>query len=217
MGRFGHWASCVLFVSLSALLYVGPARADDGADESYGRIDGDISASAGVGATFAPRGPRAALDLRVRYLWTAGVFATYEDGSLFASGAEPRRALATGLELRPLFIARWLQGLEFGNGYLDLALDSVGLELGVAFLEPEGRGFGSKTGLQAGIGLQLPLLPRATGPMIGVHGGARWSDSALAGHDLEGPADRSLYLLVTFAWQQVFGGHVVDLGDSGWR
>lgn len=185
----------------------------DKPDTSYGRIDGDLSGSLGVGATFGPRAPRAAVDLRLRYLWTAGVFATYEDGPLFGSGADPRRAFATGIELRPLFLARWLQGLETGHAHLDLTIDSFALELGAVFLEPPGRPFGSRPGLQAGIGLQLPVLPWSTGPVVGIHGGARWSDAALGGRTIEGPSDRSLYLLVTVAWQQVFGAHVVDLGD----
>jgi hypothetical protein len=186
-------------------------------DTSDGRIDGDASASVGAGATFGPRGPRAAADLRLRYLWTAGVFATYEDGPLFGSASEPRRAFATGIELRPLFLLRWLQGLETGNAYVDMSIDSFGLELGAVFVQPEGRSFGSKPGLQAGIGFQLPILPHATGPVLGLHGGCRWSDAALGGHELEGPSDRSLYLLVTVSWQQVFGAHVVDLGDRAPR
>jgi len=204
-------------VALVLLSTAGAAHADDDTDTSYGRIEGDLSASVGIGAAFGPRGPRAAADLRLRYLWTAGLFATYEDGLLFGSASEPRRAFATGIELRPLFLVRWLQGLETGNGYLDLTIDSLGLELGAVFMEPEGRSFGSRPGLQAGIGLQLPVLPDVTGPVIGVHGGARWSDAALAGRPIEGPSDRALYLLLTIAWQQAFKAHVVDLGDRAPR
>lgn len=197
-----------------ALLGTTPVLADErGVDTSHGRIEGDVSASAAAGATLGPRGPRAAADLRLRYIWTAGVFATYEDGPLFGSAAEPRRAFAAGVELRPLFLARWLQGWETGNGYVDLTIDSFALELGAVFLEPVGRSFGSKPGLQAGLGLTIPVLPHATGPVIGLHAGARWSDSALGGHTLEGPSDRSLYLQLTLGWQQVFGAHIVDLGD----
>lgn len=203
--------TAVVVVALGA--HAGTAHAADETDTSYGRIDGDLSGSLGIGATLGPRGPRAAADLRLRYLWTAGLFATYEDGPLFGSSSEPRRAFATGIELRPLFLARWLQGLETGNGYIDLTIDSFGLELGAVFAEPVGRSFGSRPGLQAGIGLQIPVIPHATGPVIGLHGGARWSDAALAGRPIDGPADRSIYLLVTFAWQQAFGAHLVDLGD----
>ncbi|MDB4938846.1 MAG: hypothetical protein JWP87_5818 [Labilithrix sp.] len=208
--------ACAVVVLATCCAATAARAADDG-DTSHGRIDGDISASVAVGATFGPSAPRAAADLRLRYLWTAGIFATYEDGPLFGTSSDPRRALATGIELRPIFLARWLQGLESGNAYLDLTLDSLGLELGAVFAQPQGRSFGSRPGLQAGIGLQIPVLPRATGPIIGLHGGARWSDSALAGRVIEGPSDRALYLLVTIGWQQVFGAHVVDLGDRAGR
>lgn len=193
--------------------FAAEARAVEGEDTSYGRIEGDLSASAGAGATLGPRAPRAALDLRLRYLWTAGVFATYEDGPLVDSAAEPRRALATGIELRPLFIARWLQGLQSGNAYLDMTVDSLALELGAVFMEPTGGKLGSRPGLQLGAGMTVPILPHASGPVIGFHGGVRWSDAALGGQALEGPSDRAMYLLVTLAWQQVFGAHVVDSGD----
>jgi hypothetical protein len=209
--------SCSI-VTLALLGAARTARADEGGvDTSHGRIEGDLSTSAAVGAAFGPRGPRAAADLRLRYIWTAGVFATYEDGPLFGSSSEPRRVFAGGIELRPLFLARWLQGWETGNAYLDMTLDSLGLELGAVFLEPVGRSFGSKPGLQAGLGLTVPVLPHATGPVIGIHAGARWSDSALGGRTLEGPSDRALYLQLTLGWQQVFGAHIVDLGDRAPR
>jgi hypothetical protein len=70
-----------------------------------------------------------------------------------------------------------------------------------------------KPGLQAGLAFEIPVFPSASGPFIAVHGGARWSDAALSGGPLAGPADRALYLNVIFAWQQVFGAHVVDMGD----
>lgn len=189
------------------------ASAVEGTDTAYGRIDGDLSVVGGAGATFGPRGPRATADVRLRYLWTAGLFATYEDGALVSSGAEPRRALATGMELRPLFLGRWLRGLETGHPHLDLALDSLGLELGAVFLQPAGASFGQRPGLQFGLGLEVPILPRASGPIVGLHGGVRWSDRALGADDRLGPADRAAYFTVTLAFQHVFGGHLVDLGD----
>ncbi len=206
-----------VLLALATTSIASTASALDGPDTSYGRIDGDLSASLALGATFGPRAPRAALDLRLRYLWTAGVFATYEDGPLLGSSSEPRRAFAGGIELRPLFLAKWLQGKETGNAYLDLTIDSLGLELGAVFLQPAGASFGSKPGLQAGLGLQVPIFPRATGPVIGLHGGARWSNAMLSGRDAESPSDRSLFFLLTVGWQQVFGAHVVDLGDRAPR
>ena len=204
-----------VLLALATTSIASTASALDGPDTSHGRIDGDLSASLALGATFGARTPRAALDLRLRYLWTAGVFATYEDGPLVGSSSAPRRAFAGGIELRPLFLAKWLQGKETGNAYLDLTIDSLGLELGAVFLQPVGTSFGSKPGLQAGLGLQVPIFPRATGPVIGLHGGARWSNAMLAGGDAETPSDRSLFFLLTVGWQQVFGAHIVDLGDRG--
>jgi hypothetical protein len=186
-------------------------------DTTYGRIDGDLALVFGVGATVAPRAPRPALDLRFRYVDTVGIFAGYEDGVLFKSDAEPRRVFAAGVELRPIFLARWLRGMEFQSAYPDLFVDSFGLELGAFFAQPQGAAFGSRPGLQAGVGLEIPIFPRASGPWIGLHGGVRWSDSALSGNDLDGPADRSAYLTITAAWHQTFGAHVVDFGDDAPR
>lgn len=200
-------------LALAIPFLASPARALDGPDTSHGRIDGDVSASLALGAAFGPRAPRAAFDLRLRYLWTAGVFATYEDGPLIGATSEPRRAFAGGIELRPLFLAKWLQGKETGNAYVDLTIDSLGLELGAVFLQPMGTSFGSKPGLQAGLGVQIPIFPRATGPVIGLHGGGRWSNAVLSGRDAENASDRSLFFLLTVGWQQVFGAHIVDLGD----
>ncbi|WP_394847738.1 hypothetical protein LZC95_09780 [Pendulispora brunnea] len=206
------------FASASVLAFLclaTPARAERagfrGEDTSYGRIEGDLSFVFGLGATFGPRAPRGAVDVRLRYLDTIGMFATYEEG--FGGAAEPRRVLATGVELRPLFIARWLQGRELDSPRLDLAIDSFGLELGAFFAHPVGDTFGSRRGLQAGLGLELPILAQANGPWIGLHGGVRWSDDALGGAPLRGPSDRAAYFTVTLAWHAIFGAHVVDMQD----
>jgi hypothetical protein len=191
----------------------GSAQERAGRDASDGRFDGDIGVVGGVGATFGPRAPRAALDARIRYLSTAGLFVTYEDGPLLGGSAEPARAIAFGLELRPLFLARWGTGREFGVPRLDLALDSLGLELGAVFAQPAGARFGGRAGLEAGLGFELPILPRANGPLVGIHAGARWSETALSGGPLDGPADRALYLAVLVGWQALFGSPVIDFDD----
>lgn len=207
----------MLVFVLALALVSSPSRAlasdRDRVDTSYGRLEGDLAVGAGVGSAFGPRGPRAALDLRLRYLWTAGLFVTYEDGPLWSSSAEPRRAFAMGVEIRPFFLARWANGYETGNPWIDLSIDSLGLELGAVFVEPKGRSFGKNPGLQAGIGFQIPVLGRATGPQIGIHAGGRWSTASLAGDTINAAGDRSAYLLLTVAWQQVFGASIVDLGD----
>lgn len=189
-----------LLVSMAARDASRPAQR--GRDATWGRIDGDVTAVLGLGASFGPRAPSGAVDARLRYLDTAGVFVTYAEG--FGGDAQPARSLAVGVEMRPLFLGRWFRGLEFGVAHLDLFVDSLGLELGAALLHPIGGQLGDRVALQAGLGLEAPILPRSSGPWIGLHGGVRLSDVGLA-HDTNVAIERSLYLTITLAWHQVVG------------
>jgi hypothetical protein len=215
------WASEGRLASLTvaaALAWpAAEAHAQSRPEPSYGRLQGDVTLVAGVGGVVAARGGRAESELRVRYLETVGVFASYEDGALFGSAAEPTRVLTTGLELRPLFLARWLTGLEARRARFDLVLDSLGLELGATFAQPAGTSFASRPGMQAGLGLEVPLLTQATGPWLGFHAGVRWSDTALASGDVATADDRSAYVAITLAWHQVVVTHLVDVGDQAPR
>jgi hypothetical protein len=209
-------ATWTLAVVLPLVLAASPgeARAEP-EDTSYGRIAGDLGLVVGAGAAFGPRAPRGAFDLRLRYLESAGLFLTYEDG--FGGAAEPTRVFAAGTELRPLFLGRWLTGRELSRGRFDLLLDSIGLELGAAFYQPSGASFASRPALQAGLGVELPLLENATGPWIGLHGGARWSEVAMGSGDIAGADDRALFLAVTLSWHQVLVAHLVDESDRAPR
>ena len=161
-------------------------------DAAYGRLSGDVAVAASAGVGLGASAPRLAGDLRLRYLQTAGLFGTVMagDGSL----------LATGIELRPLFVSRWALGRELGYPRLDMLIDSAAIEVGVAFVHP-----GSQRAFQAGLGLELPFFSVATGPFLGVHAGLRWSEDALAG---QGAGQG--FLALTLGWQQIFTGHVVD-------
>jgi hypothetical protein len=143
---------------------------------------------------------------------TSGLFLTYEDKAFFKE-AEPERVLAFGLELRPLFLARWLTGKELESGRADLLIDSFGLELGGFMQQPQGKQFGQKPGFQAGLGLEIPIFSRATGLFVATHGGCRWSDASLGGEMVRDPSDRALYLGITLSWHQVIGAHIIDAGD----
>jgi hypothetical protein len=210
-------AALVAVLGASLVLVPRDARAQDTVDPSYGRIEGDLTLVVGAGATVVPSGPRAEGELRLRYLETAGIFAAYEDGPLFGASAEPQRVLVGGVELRPLFLYRWLQGHETSRAWLDLTLDSFGLEMAATWSQPAGGSFASLAGLQAGLGLEVPILPQASGPWIGLHGGLRWSDLALGSGTTSGPDDRSAFLAITLSWHQVVSTHLVDVGDRAPR
>jgi len=214
-----RWGS-KCFVSLvvaAGLVHGRDAKCADRVEPSYGRIDGDVTLVFAAGGVIADRGPRAEAELRLRYLESAGLFASYEDGPLVGASSKPPRVLAVGLELRPMFLFRWLEGLETDRARVDLALDSIGLELGVVFSQPSGAAFASRPGAQVGLGVELPIAANASGPWIGVHGGLRWSDTALASGVVQSVDDREAYLAITLAWHQVISAHVVDVGDRAPR
>jgi hypothetical protein len=197
-------------VALALAAWAGDARASDGpVDPSYGRVDGDVDVVAGVGGVVAKPGVRALGELRLRYLESAGVYATFEDAGVLSSPSEPRTVFVAGLELRPLFLYRWLRGHETRRVWFDLALDSFGLDLGAMFEQPAGSGFASRRGLEVGVGIELPILGRASGPWFEIRGAVRWSDAAL-GSGIEGADDLQAVLAVTLAWHQIFSAHVVD-------
>ncbi len=161
--------------ALAALLLVsrgGVAAADERlhGDDTYGRIEGDLSILAGAGVIFGPRAPRIATELRARYLGSVGVFAGYEDG-LGVWSSRPRRVVPLGLEARPVFLGRWLLGKELGVAFVDLLLDSIGVDLGVFFAQPDGGSFASRPGFSAGLGAEVPVFARASGLHLTLRGG----------------------------------------------
>jgi len=192
-----------------------PARGEGAPAPTYGRIDGDLGIVIGAGAVVSARGVRAEGELRLRYLDTAGVLLTYEEGA--GSAAEPRRCLVAGFELRPVFLARWLRSMETEKARFDLTLDSIGLEIAAVWMQPEHRGFGASAGLQIGLGLEVPLTGAATGPWIGIRGGLRFSDDAMAYGSVQSAEDRAAYLAVTLAWHEMVSAHLVDMGDEAPR
>jgi hypothetical protein len=122
-----------------------------------------------------------------------------------------------GLELRPLFLYRWLKNHETEEARLDLTLDSLGLEIGAVWMQPAGEGFGARAGIQVGLGVEVPITAAATGPWVGLRGGLRWSDDALAFASVRSADDRSAYVVLTLAWHQLAAVHVVDMGDQAPR
>ena len=191
-----------------AVVVVSEARRNDG-DSSYGRLDGDSALAVSGGAAFDVHGVRASLDLRYRYLQTAGVFLTYEEG--FGAGSEPARLGVGGFELRPLFLGRYLTNLETFHPRLDMLVDSFALEVGAFVGQPAARDFGDVAGLSFGVGFELPLLPRASGPFIALRGSIRWSREALSAADPTNIDVIACVLTVALGWQAIFGGHLANI------
>ncbi|MDQ3034586.1 MAG: hypothetical protein M3Y87_19410 [Myxococcota bacterium] len=197
---------------LAALLALPPsrARADEG-DTVYGRLDGDLALSVGIGGgvAFLDRtGPdvtgTTTIELRARLVDTGGLLIAPE----WRPEGDSRVVIA--LDLRPLFLVRFLSNLQSGDRWLDLFVDSIGIDLGVA-VGPLSSEVGLATAV--GLGVDVPLfLPD------GVHGGvflrlaARWV-GALASDQLAPPGGTQD--VIAIAVLTVRG--MADLGLAGWE
>ncbi len=154
------------------LAFAGRAAADEGAgDGLYGRFDGDVWLAAGLGAgAVVDHGAArdgSTLELRARFLDSVGPFAFAQAEGLAGSGAA--WSIGGGLELRPLFLARFLTNNSLGREWLDVLIDSLGLELGVVALSPAQR---AQAALVFGGGLEVPLVLGAV--RISLRVGVRW-------------------------------------------
>lgn len=157
-----------------ALVLLAPvlARAQAG-DGVYGRLDGDLALSAGINGG-------AVTNDRVHHEWTGSVSLELrarilDSGGLFAIGEwrpEGDSRAIVGVDIRPLFLPRFLLGLETGSQWVDLLIDSIGLDLGAA-MGPFDRDAG--VGLAIGFGLDVPLyLPERTSGGVFLRLGARY-------------------------------------------
>jgi hypothetical protein len=143
-----------IFVALlvGSTLAPGSAGAQDG-DGLYGRFDGDTTLSLGAGGGLVlgqEEGAAAVLEVRARYLDAGGLVLAPE---LRPSGAS---RLIVGVDVRPLFPARFLTGGFSGVEVLDLTLESVGIELAAAVTAAEGR---AGVALAVGFGFEVPIVP----------------------------------------------------------
>jgi hypothetical protein len=181
---------------------LGSARAAHAeGDTTYGRVEGDVELAPAVGVTAATYGARPTFELRGRYLTMAGAFVTYEES--FSTPMDVTRLVSTGIELRPLFFARWLQGHELGQATLDLLIDSFALELGAFFAKPGPEAFGSRMGLQASVGLELPLFGKAEGLFLTAHGGGRFSDRLAVAEAPSPSNERAAFVTFGLAWHEL--------------
>ena len=130
-----------------------------GHDGVYGRFEGDLTLSIGLGAELQD-GPRGTLVGRALYYHSAGLTLIYADG--LGSHASPKRVGTAAVELRPLFLPRWAMDLQWGRPFLDLTLDSLALGAGV-FVAGRAEPLRTQTGLELSLSLGIPLFANAEG------------------------------------------------------
>lgn len=148
----------VLALTPLAALAPSPARADGG-DTVYGRFDGDLVVAMGMGGGAAIGDRRSGsvtatttLELRARVLDTAGLLIAPE------WRAEAGSRVVIAVDLRPLFLLRWFLNQESGDLWLDLFVDSIGMELGAAIAPLDEE---AGLGLAMGGGVDVPIVIRS--------------------------------------------------------
>lgn len=188
-----------------------PARADD-ADGSYGRIEGDLLFVGEVGCGLTEGGPQLETHVGLMYLSTAGPYFRYVES--FGNDEAPfDRLVSAGLELRPLFLGRYALDLAQGPPHLDLFVDSFALIIGAAWEAPVGMAFEGNPGLELGASIEVPIMPSASGPFLGVLGLARFGAGEIAGSSNRDFLERGSTIVLTLAWHQVFDAGLVDIRD----
>ena len=215
-------------VALIVVVAAAPSHAEAADDGAYGRLDGDLSVSieAGISEAFGAephRGEALATRAGLVYLQTVGIAVHYDEG-LGVEALPMRRAVAGIVELRPLFWGRFSENMEQGPAFLDLFVDSFGIAVGMFGAWPQERFCGGPGGasgcpdcacpdygMQAGLGFELPLLPRASAPFIGLRGAMRWSLRERSAA-FDAPPVSGL-LTLTLGYRHLFEAHLVDAAD----
>lgn len=163
-----------------------------GSDGVYGRFDGNIDLGLAAGVELEAGEPRAALRASGHYLSSAGAYLRYEEG-FGTNDVRPLRALAFGIDVRPLFLPRFALDLQQGPALLDLTLDSLSLSAGAYVAEPVLGAFAEERGFDLGLGFGVPLCGEARGLWLEARAERRFADHgahawlftfALASHSL---------------------------------
>jgi hypothetical protein len=152
-----------------------PATGQPQDDGVYGRFDGDLDLGFALGAEFGSAGEGApALRASAHYFSIAGVYA---NGRIKAFDGSAPSLFGFGVDLRPLFVPRWVKGYQTGSGLFDLTLDSLSLSLGAFWARRVERGTENR-GFDAQLGFGIPLFATAAGPWFEARGALRYPDGA---------------------------------------
>lgn len=197
-------------ILLAALAWTSTSRADG----AYGRLAGDVSVQGAAGAVLG-QGRAAGISASALYLVTAGPYASAElalsDDARWAHLGNGRlRSFSTGLELRPLFLPRFLKAAETGRAFWDLLLDSAGFRLGARFHPGS-----SSRSLELGGALDVPLGSTFSGGYVGLSITKTVPSRAMAG--LQSSAEETLFFGVALGVRGLLTTHLVDFGDVALR
>lgn len=197
--------SLLICSALTWIAWSAPASADG----SFGRIEGDAAVQFDLGGGADDGHGAISAGMTARYLQTAGLYTMW----LVHPNDErhPRWSAAVGIELRPLFLPRFLQNWQGSSATWNLLLDSIGLRF-AAVTASDGPLRHGGPGFDAGLGLSLPLSADSNGPLLASAACVRWSHVDMAASD---DPHRAFVWTLTLAWQSIFDSRVVDAGDHG--
>jgi len=154
-------------IACALLPFTNPLNAEPPkADGVYGRLDGDVGLEPGLGVSYSRNSPMPALDFGASYLSTLGLRVRYSDSKFLMNASEhDRSVVSVDLEVRPLFLARWSEGLETGPAWRDLTIDSFLLGLGV-FWDYDRALIRLRRGAELVTGLGFPVFAKNDGPWL---------------------------------------------------
>jgi len=185
-------------------------------DGAYGRYDGDLDLRLGAGVAVMQEGPALAAFASAMLLSSAGVYVHYTDA--FDDARRIHRSISTGLVIEPMFLARTALNLQIGSGRLDLAIDSLAIGLGAYWTSPRlANSPMNEPGLEFSVGFGVPILPRATGPVLGLRGALRATPAAMSGTESFGLMEQGAFVSMTLAWRHIVSAHLVDARDRAVR
>ena len=205
----GAWLCCLFFLrapnAAAELERVEPLPTRS--DGVYGRLDGDFVWALAAGVESWSKQGRATLRASAHYFYMAGIYASY--GRAWTQASNPQQhgdVGVVGFELRPGFLPRWSLDLQRGPALLDLVVDSLSLAAGAYWGQAQSENpWGSAAtgangwsrGLEASLGVGVPLLARATGPWLELRAGGRWNNG-------EQPTDHPWGVQVLLSWHQLW-------------